>query len=193
MTMTESLTHHCDKRSYILYQAISWSSCLVHSTRFRALDRNTMVAVRNTMAASISILLLVSCTTTCFTFAYQEGEANSMCISAERAALLSFKAGISSDPEDRLGSWRGHDCCQWSGVKCSNITGHVLKLNLRNNYFQLDNLFIGPNSNGHWLRGQISSSLLDLHHLRHLELSGNLLGDVGAACLYLNSWAHSRG
>lgn len=145
----------------------------------QALDRNTMAAVRNTMAAAISILLLVSCTTTCFTFAYRDGEANSTCISAERAALLSFKAGITSDPADHLGSWRGHDCCQWCGVKCSNITGHVVRLNLRNNYFQLDNYFIGPNSNGHWLRGQISSSLLDLHYLRHLDLSGNLLGDVG--------------
>jgi Ran GTPase-activating protein (RanGAP) involved in mRNA processing and transport len=28
----------------------------------------------------------------------------------------------------------------------------------------------------HWLRGQISSSLLALPHLKHLDLSGNLLG-----------------
>ncbi|RCV15547.1 hypothetical protein SETIT_3G064800v2 [Setaria italica] len=97
---------------------------------------------------------------------------NGSCIAAERDALLSFKAGITSDPTRRLRSWRGQDCCRWYGVTCSARTGHVVKLDLRNDFF-IDDLFAAPQV--HWLRGQISSSLLALRHLNHLDLSGNVL------------------
>uniref|UniRef100_A0A453LKC8 Leucine-rich repeat-containing N-terminal plant-type domain-containing protein n=1 Tax=Aegilops tauschii subsp. strangulata TaxID=200361 RepID=A0A453LKC8_AEGTS len=39
---------------------------------------------------------------------------------------------MTSDPAKRLGFWRGHDCCQWSGATCDNQSCHVVKLNLRN-------------------------------------------------------------
>ncbi|CAL4910691.1 unnamed protein product [Urochloa decumbens] len=102
---------------------------------------------------------------------------NGSCIAGERDALLSFKAGITRDPTRQLRSWRGQDCCRWYGVRCSTRTGHVVKISLRNDFFAQDffDNFIG-NDHVHWLRGEISSSLLALRHLKHLDLSGNDLG-----------------
>jgi Leucine-rich repeat (LRR) protein len=76
--------------------------------------------------------------------------------------LLAFKKNITSDPEGILASWqrgRNDDCCRWTGVACSNQTGHVLELDL----------------SGGSLEGQISPSLPSLEHLELLDLSGNSL------------------
>ncbi|CAL4987454.1 unnamed protein product [Urochloa decumbens] len=84
------------------------------------------------------------------------GAAGGSCIPHERDALLSFKHGISSDPMDLLASWqKDGDCCSWRGVRCSNRTGHILKLQLRNVH--------------------ISHSLVSLYNLVHLDLSMNYL------------------
>jgi hypothetical protein len=117
---------------------------------------------------------------------------NWSCFPAERAALLAFKAGITSDPQNLLISWQQghHDCCQWGGVTCSSRTGHIIKLNLRNRYpiehglFDLDDLY------DHSLQGQVSSSLLALRRsLRHLDLSMNtFLGDAMAMPGFLGSF-----
>ncbi|WVZ54128.1 LOW QUALITY PROTEIN: hypothetical protein U9M48_004981 [Paspalum notatum var. saurae] len=93
-----------------------------------------------------------------------------VCLPSEMAALLTFKKGITSDPANRLSSWQGEDCCR-------NRTGHVLKLHLAN----LDPYFVDVNYNGSMpyanaLAGEISSSLLSLEHLEHLDLSMNNLG-----------------
>ncbi|XP_028795700.1 receptor-like protein EIX1 [Neltuma alba] len=57
-----------------------------------------------------------------------------------------------------LSTWKSEaDCCEWSGVSCSNLTGHVIQLAL----FYKE------------LRGNIDSSLCDLRHLSHLNLDGN--------------------
>ncbi|GJN35308.1 hypothetical protein PR202_gb24063 [Eleusine coracana subsp. coracana] len=95
------------------------------------------------------------------------------CIPAERDALLSFKKGITYDLTNRLSSW-GHsqDCCQWRGVSCSNETGHVLKLHLRNQNPD-PNTRSGCGNNGNGLFGQISPSLLSLKQLEHMDLSMN--------------------
>uniref|UniRef100_A0A8R7TB27 Leucine-rich repeat-containing N-terminal plant-type domain-containing protein n=1 Tax=Triticum urartu TaxID=4572 RepID=A0A8R7TB27_TRIUA len=58
------------------------------------------------------------------------------CIAREREALLSIKAGITADPERLLSSWRGQDCCQWEGIRCSNMTGHVIELDLHARYIR---------------------------------------------------------
>ncbi|CAL9079759.1 unnamed protein product, partial [Musa textilis] len=104
------------------------------------------------------------------------------CRETERKALIDFKRGL-HDPSDRLSSWVGEDCCAWEGVGCSNISGHVIKLDLRNSrrmdlyedcsyqevYYLLDD---DPGCK--WaLRGDITSSLHSLQQLNRLDLSGN--------------------
>ncbi|CAO2149262.1 unnamed protein product [Urochloa humidicola] len=94
------------------------------------------------------------------------------CVPRERDALLAFKRGISTDTTNLLASWRDdggqeeRDCCQWSGVRCSNRTGRIVELNLGNHAGSLYPLQEG-------LIGNISSSLLSLARLRRLDLSWN--------------------
>ncbi|KAJ1276009.1 hypothetical protein BS78_05G181000, partial [Paspalum vaginatum] len=92
------------------------------------------------------------------------------CLPPERAALLAFKQGITSDPAGILDSGQqaeDQDFCRWRGVQCSNRTGRVLKLELGNQ---------NSAAYGYWdtaLVGQISRSLLALRSLKHLDLRWN--------------------
>lgn len=93
------------------------------------------------------------------------------CLPQERDALLAFKRSITHDPAGRLASWQEGkgDCCRWRGVRCSNQTGHVLGLHLRNvirNVYRDD-----PRPT--LLSGHISPSLLYLQRLEYLDLSMN--------------------
>ncbi|CDP20424.1 unnamed protein product [Coffea canephora] len=81
------------------------------------------------------------------------------CLESEWKALLEFKKSL-IDKSNRLASWTGEDCCSWEGVGCDRNTGHVVKLDLRNNVvFDRDRL--------------ISPSLVNLQHLHYLDLSSN--------------------
>lgn len=89
------------------------------------------------------------------------------CKEGEKQALLTFKQHL-KDPANRLSSWVGEEdsnCCNWTGVVCDNLTGHVLELHLGNS-----NSLLNSNSS---LGGKVSRSLLSLKHLNYLDLSNN--------------------
>ncbi|XP_024042893.1 receptor-like protein EIX2 [Citrus clementina] len=90
------------------------------------------------------------------------------CIDEEREALLTFKQSL-VDEHGVLSSWGREDdkrdCCKWRGVHCSTTTGHVKVLNLRTSDEE--------NAQRKVLKGEISPALLELHDIRHLDLSNN--------------------
>ena len=90
------------------------------------------------------------------------------CIDEEREALLTFKQSL-VDEHGVLSSWGREadkrDCCKWRGVHCSNTTGHVKVLNLLTSDEE--------NARRKVLKGEISPALLELHDIRHLDLSNN--------------------
>ncbi|KAF7851522.1 hypothetical protein BT93_L3764 [Corymbia citriodora subsp. variegata] len=96
-------------------------------------------------------------------FSHTKALTNVSCIGAEREALLKFKKNL-NDPFGRLGSWTGEGCCEWEGVKCSEKTGHVSKLNLRNPCDDLESCNLG---------GKIHPALNELKFLKYLDLSFN--------------------
>ncbi|XP_048443336.1 receptor-like protein EIX1 isoform X1 [Pyrus x bretschneideri] len=88
------------------------------------------------------------------------------CKENERQTLLMFKKDL-GDFSNMLSSWDGEgDCCNWTGVACSNLTGHVRELHLAS---YLDEV----TGEEHMLRGKVNPSLLNLKHLSHLDLRSN--------------------
>ena len=104
---------------------------------------------------------------------FSSGESDQVrCIESERQALLKFKQDL-KDPLNRLVSWAGDgDCCQWVGVVCHNVTGHVHELCLRS-FPSVDDSASYERSR---LGGKINPSLLDLKHLIYLDHSYNDFG-----------------
>ncbi|KAJ3694391.1 hypothetical protein LUZ60_009871 [Juncus effusus] len=107
------------------------------------------------------------------------------CFQHEREALLKFKAGL-NDPSGLLVSWRGEECCTWAGIKCSNQTGHVVKLNLFTPYpcettaelcFIADEVHrsFGNSWSNTSFSGEIPQKIAALLGLRNLNLSYNKL------------------
>ncbi|KAL7228339.1 hypothetical protein ACSBR2_007121 [Camellia fascicularis] len=97
-----------------------------------------------------------------------EEDANAKCIERERQALLKFKDALIDD-YGRLSSWGSEegkkDCCKWSGVGCNNHTGHVTMLDLHRDLWS--------DAPYQPLSGRISPSLLELQHLKYLDLAYN--------------------
>ncbi|KAF6986732.1 LOW QUALITY PROTEIN: hypothetical protein CFC21_004454 [Triticum aestivum] len=137
---------------------------------------------QSTMLALAVFLLLLTQTTAGWSKPDSWKTHGGGCIAREREALLSIKAGITADPERLLSSWRGQDCCQWEGIRCSNMTGHVIELDLHARYIRSS------------LKGEISSSLKTLQHLQHLDLGGNydLTGPQGRLPDFVGSLSDLR-
>ncbi|CAL5346597.1 unnamed protein product [Camellia sinensis] len=101
------------------------------------------------------------------------------CTETEREALFAFKQGL-KDPSNRLSSWTGNGCCQWSGVQCDETSGHVTLLDLRNPFPSINSAIAARNQGNYdttygrsCFGGDINSSLLDLKYLECLDLSSN--------------------
>ncbi|XP_070669150.1 receptor-like protein EIX1 [Malus domestica] len=95
-----------------------------------------------------------------------KGNLNVPCKENERQTLLMFKKDL-NDSLNMLSSWVGEgDCCNWTGVACSNSTGHVHELHLAGNYNQVT-------GEKHGLGGKVNPSLLNLKQLSYLDLSYN--------------------
>lgn len=121
------------------------------------------------------LVLLVLCSIATDFVCYGNSHLTS-CTKFDLEALIDFKNGL-NDPENRLSSWRGSNCCQWRGIGCDNNTGAVITINLHNPY-PLDS----SDSNtryGFWnLSGEIRPSLKKLKSLTHLDLSSNTFQDI---------------
>ncbi|XP_039135856.1 receptor-like protein EIX2 [Dioscorea cayenensis subsp. rotundata] len=104
------------------------------------------------------------------------------CIETERDALLAFKAELRYSKVHPISSWgdQTDDCCQWAGVRCDNISGHVVHLNLQRRrprqYY--DYYLLNPKCDEWDLSGTISQSLIGLQHLTYLDLSLNCFTGV---------------
>ncbi|XP_028057115.1 receptor-like protein EIX1 [Camellia sinensis] len=135
----------------------------------------------------IAAIVFYLCFLTFVTFhnCFCNGNSNIVCSKTEKQALLKFKQDL-KDFSNRLSSWAGDNCCQWSEVVCDYFTGHVHVIHRPHNYSDADCHYKANYSKYeaywcyHQLGGKIDPSLLDLKHLRHLDLSRN---DFGGICI----------
>ncbi|XP_028098892.1 receptor-like protein EIX1 [Camellia sinensis] len=118
----------------------------------------------NTSMRAIEILFLGFLTIAAIHLSFCNGNKDVACMKSEKQALLSFKQDL-KDLSNRLSSWDVEaDCCKWAGVVCNNLSGHVLELHLQTpSEFDLYSR----------LGGEINPSLVNLTHLRYLDLSQN--------------------
>lgn len=103
-----------------------------------------------------------------------------------RAALVSFKNGIFSDPKSHLINWSSNSnlhFCDWTGIECNNLTHQVISINLAGKSIRgtispflsnLSSLMILDLA-GNFFEGQIPKELGSLVNLQQLGLKGNLL------------------
>ncbi|XP_059064931.1 receptor-like protein 33 [Cryptomeria japonica] len=95
----------------------------------------------------------------------------------EKISLLQFKKSL-HDPSDQLKTWNAStNCCEWKGIQCHNITGHVIQLDLRsplgNNMTRSRQNLIGSALSPLNGKRDVLSPLFNLTMLERLDLSYN--------------------
>ncbi|KAI8032540.1 Receptor-like protein EIX2 [Camellia lanceoleosa] len=143
--------------------------------------------IMGSSSMKIAAIVFYLCFLTFATFynCFCNGNSNIVCSKTEKQALLKFKQDL-KDRLNWLSFWAGDNCCQWSRVVCDNFTGHVHVIHHPYNYSDAD---ADCHYNGnyseyeacwryHPLGGKINPSLLDLKHLRYLDISQNYFGGI---------------
>ncbi|XP_027923378.1 receptor-like protein EIX2 isoform X3 [Vigna unguiculata] len=106
------------------------------------------------------------------------GEHHMRCLPKEREALLQFKAAI-VDSYDMLSSWTSPDCCRWEGIRCSNLTAHIVSLDLHGEvHYKSLSLRYYYEVSRRYISGEIHKSLTELRQLQYLNLSLNSFPDI---------------
>ncbi|XP_027923429.1 receptor-like protein EIX2 [Vigna unguiculata] len=120
-------------------------------------------------------MMFMSCLVSQFVYGEEE---DVRCIEREREALLRFKASI-VDRYGMLSSWTTPHCCQWEGIRCSNLTGHILMLDLHGEvHLEITFNFYIEFSSERYMSGEIHKSLMELRQLQYLNLSSNYFPDT---------------
>ncbi|XP_022636498.1 receptor-like protein 12 [Vigna radiata var. radiata] len=122
----------------------------------------TTMSMKNPIGLRVMMFMM------CVVSQVVNGEQPMRCLPKEREALLQFKAAI-VDPYGMLSSWTSPHCCQWEGIRCSNLTSHISILDLHGEY---------PYDSGPYLSGEIHKSLMELPQLQYLNLSSNYFQDT---------------
>ncbi|GAU15414.1 hypothetical protein TSUD_44510 [Trifolium subterraneum] len=117
----------------------------------------------------VALLVLVEITQICLC-----ANSNVPCIEQERQALLEFKSSIAPDSPNNLSSWKGTHCCQWEGIGCDNVTGHVVKLDLNDactNHFSREK--------------ELLTALAQMQGIRALFTIWKIISLISHVCHYL--------
>ncbi|KAI9168817.1 hypothetical protein LWI28_002420 [Acer negundo] len=121
------------------------------------------------------LLLAILCAITSKYASNYDDTKFSNCSKNDLEALINFQNGL-EDPENRLSSWKGSNCCRRRGNDCDNSAGAVVSIDLRNPFPVNSD---SSSRYGFWnLSGEIRPALLKLRSLEYLDLSLNTFNDI---------------
>ncbi|KOM28055.1 hypothetical protein LR48_Vigan492s001900 [Vigna angularis] len=72
-----------------------------------------------------------------------------------------------------LSSWNTPDCCQWEGIRCTNLTTHIISLDLHGELHYESLSLSQYKVYWRYISGEIHKSLMELRQLQYLNLNFN--------------------